>query len=200
MLPQRPLDPRRAPRPGDTWRYAYDSGWANQPNWQFEVRCLEVGSGIRDRLNQLGSTVGDERTFFGTWEVVSRPLGGGVGLTEFSPYLDAFDSATVGLASAITMPRVTDIGTAWSGSASARATETLQTPAGAFDAVRVDITANRPFIRGQMDDVSDPVYMVSSAWFAPRAKRVVRFVNRTFGQQNNPLSRASYELIGLTLK
>jgi hypothetical protein len=130
---------------------------------------------------------------------VSRPLGGGFALTELSPYLDAFGAAVVGSGSGVVMPPA-QYGTPWTGTAKATATETLKTPAGSFDAVKVEMIGNRLFIRGQMDDAIDPVYMVVHAWYAPRARRVVRFSHQTFGQSNNPISRDSYELIALTLK
>lgn len=195
----RPLDAARAPRPGDVWRYAYNSGWRNEPSRQFEVRCLEVGAGVRDRLTLVGDTVGDERTFVGNWELVLRPLGSGFALTELSPYLDAFGAASVGNASGVVMPAA-QYGTAWSGTAKATATETLKTPAGSFDAVKVEMIGNRPYLRGQMDDAIDPVYMVVTAWYAPRARRVLRYSHQTFAQANNPIARDSYELIALTLK
>jgi hypothetical protein len=198
VLPARPIDPKRAPRVGDTWRYAYNGGWNNVPNRQLEIRCVQVGNSILDRLSLLGDSAGDERVFTGAWEMVVRPLVSGFALTELSPYLDAFDSAVVGLASGVstTSPQ---FGPSWAASARATGTETLQTPAGGFEAVRVDFSANRPFLRG-MDSASDPVYWVASAWYAPRARRVVRFTQQSFAQMNNPLVRDSYELLALTLK
>ncbi len=199
IAPQRPLDPARAPRVGDSWRYAYASGWRNQPPRQLQVTCLEVGTGVRDRLTEVGSSVGDERTFLGVWELVERPLGSGFALTELAPYLAAFDGAVVGAGSGVRMPQAS-WGTTWSGTARAVSSGAVQTPAGSFDAVQVELTGNRPYLRGQMDDAIDPVYLRATAWYAPAARRVVRFVHQTFAARNTPLARDSYELVSLALK
>lgn len=198
MAPARPLNPARAPRPGDTWRYAYTSGWRNEPARQLEVRCLEVGTGIRDRLSLAGSAAGEERTFLGGWELVERVLTGFM-LTELAPYIDAFDGAAVGEASAVRMPTAS-FGTTWTGTARVVSAGAIQTPAGSFDGVQVEFTGSRPFIRGQMDDAIDPVFARSTGWYAPAARRVVRFTHQTFTARNSPLARDSYELVGLALK
>jgi hypothetical protein len=51
-----------------------------------------------------------------------------------------------------------------------------------------------------MDDAIDPVFARSTAWYAPAARRVVRFSHQTFAWRNNPLARDSYELVALALK
>jgi hypothetical protein len=198
MAPARALNPARAPRPGDSWRYAYASGWRNEPARQLEVRCLEVGTGIRDRLSLAGAAAGEERVFLGGWELVERPLTGFM-LTELAPYIDAFDGAAVGEASAVRMPTA-GWGTSWSGTARVVSAGPIQTPAGRFDGVQVEFTGSRPYIRGQMDDAIDPVFARSTAWYAPAARRVVRFSHQTFAWRNNPLARDSYELVALALK
>jgi hypothetical protein len=76
----------------------------------------------------------------------------------------------------------------------------VQTPAGRFDGVQVDFTGSRLYIRGQMDDAIDPVFARATAWYAPAARRVVRFTHQTFAARNNPLARDSYELVALALK
>lgn len=193
---QRPINPSQAPRAGDNWRYQYSSGWRSEPPRVFDVAVLETGSGIRDRLTLAGGAAGDERTFLGAWELVTRSLGGGFAVVEFSPYLTAFDGPVVGEQSVVRIPDAS-WGTQWSATGRAVSAGSVQTPAGAFEAVQVDVTGSRPYIRGQMDDAIDPVFLRASAWLSVRAKRVVRFTHQTFAARNNPLARDSYELIAL---
>jgi len=194
-----PLVPGRTPRVGDTWQYNVTGGWANVPSQIIAVRCEQVGANtITDRLSVAGTTVGDTRTFSSNWAIVSRPLGSGAGVNEFSPYLTAFGTPPAGQRFNVGMPPA-QIGTSWSATGEVAGNETVSTPAGSFDAVRINLTANRPFIRGQMDDVIDPVYVVATAWLAPAAKRLVRFTYQSFGNTNNPLLRQDAMLSALTL-
>lgn len=196
---QRGLNATQAPRVGDTWRYQYSSAWRNEAPRMFEVSVLAVGSGVRDRLTLAGGGAGDERDFLGLWELVTRSLGGGFAAVEFSPYLTAFDGPVVGEESVVRMPDP-GWGTTWFATGRAVSAGSVQTPAGTFDSVQVDIVANRPFIRGQMDDVIDPVHHRVSAWFAMRARRVVRFSQQSFSARNTPLARDGYELVSFAAK
>jgi hypothetical protein len=198
VAPVRPLNPAQAPRAGDTWRYAYSSGWRNVPPQQVEITCVEVGTGVRDRAALVDSTVGDERSFLGPLELVERPVVPGFALVELSPYLAAFDGTDLAQRYAVRMPPA-NWGTAWYGFARAVGTEKVQTPAGTFEAVRVEMTGNRLFLRGQMDDAIDPVYLRATAWYAPAARRVVRFTHDTWAVADQPLSRDTYQLTSMKL-
>ncbi len=68
-----------------------------------------------------------------------------------------------------------------------------------FDAVRIEMSGNRLFLRGQMDDAIDPVWLRATAWYAPSARRVVRFTHDTWAVADQPLSRDRYELTSLKL-
>lgn len=198
VAPVRPLNPATAPRKGDTWRYAYTSGWRNVPPQQVQVTCVEVGTGVRDRVTLVDSTIGDERSFLGPLELVERPVVPGFALVELSPYLAAFDGTDLAQNYAVRMPPA-NWGTTWSGMARSVGTEKIQTPAGTFDAVRVEMSGNRLFLRGQMDDAIDPVWLRATAWYAPSARRVVRFTHDTWAIADQPLSRDRYELTSLKL-
>ena len=122
----------------------------------------------------------------------------GFALVELSPYLAAFEGTDLGQNYAVRMPPA-DWGTAWSGMARAVGTEKVQTPAGTFDAVRIDMSGSRLFLRGQMDTAIDPVWLRATAWYAPAARRVVRFTHDTWAFADQPLSRDRYELTSLKL-
>jgi hypothetical protein len=193
-----PVVPSRAPRVGDTWRYVVQQGWKNEPPIAVAVRCTQVGANaITDSLSVQGSTVGDTRTFSSNWEIAQRTLGGGAGVFEFSPYLTAFGDVPTGQRFQVAMPPM-QIGSAWSATAQATGTETVVTGAGTFEAIRISISANRPFVSG-MDNAIDPVYIVATAWLAPAAKRLARFTLESFAQLNNPLTRQDYSLASLSL-
>lgn len=193
MLPPRPIDSARAPRPGDRWVYGYRSDWANVPPRTLVVETLAVSEkGISDRVGVEGDPAASAERLFGPeLAIVATPLGG-VLLHEFSPYLDAFGGLPPG-EFAIALPPAT-WGTTWSGSARLAATERVIVPGGAFDTARVEILGSRIFLRGQMDDAIDPVRLFATAWFAPSVKRCVRFSFVTQAERLNPLARDHLEL------
>ncbi len=196
QVPPRPLDRALAPRVGDTWRYQYTSAWRNVPPRMLEVRVVEVtGEDVRDRLSAEGDSAGDEQRFSSApLAMVARPLSG-ILVHEFSPYLAAFGGFPAGGGSfAVTLPPPS-WGTQWTARATLRGTERLTLPAGGFDAMRVEIAGSRFFIRGQMDDAIDPVWLYATAWYAPAAKRVVQLSRFTQAAGLNVLERDQYQLI-----
>jgi hypothetical protein len=198
-LPPRPLDSARAPRVGDSWQYQYRSAWAQIPQRRLAYTVLAVGpEGVRDRLSVEGEAgPGSERLFGSAPEIVNRALPGLL-VHEFSPYLLAFGEVPAGNPFAVAVPPET-FGTTWTGSARVTGSERVAVAAGTFDATRVDISATRLYIRGQMDDAEDPVWLYATAWFAPAAKRLVRFVYRTQAAQLNYLYQDFYELASYRL-
>jgi hypothetical protein len=191
----RPLDRDLAPRVGDTWRYQYTSAWRNVPSRVLEARAVEVGAaGVRDRLSVEGESVGDEQRFDSALAMVARPLSGGLLVHEFSPYLAAFGGFPGSGSFAVSVPPPS-WGTQWSASATLRGTERRTVPAGTFDALRVEIVGSRPFIRGQMDDAIDPIWLFATAWYAPAAKRVIQHSRFTQAAGRNVLERDQYQLV-----
>lgn len=193
--PPRPLDRALAPRVGESWRYQYTSAIRNVPPRVLEVRVTEVsGMEVRDRLSADGDAAGDERRFGSALELAARPVSGLV-VHEFSPYLLAFGGFPAGAGSfAATVPP-SSWGTQWTATATLRGPERITVPAGSFDALRVDLSASRLFIRGQMDDAMDPVWLDATAWYAPAAKRVVQLAHFTQGWGRNFLARDQYQLV-----
>jgi hypothetical protein len=192
-LPPRPVDRARAPRVGDTWRYAYRGGWKQDVPRTLDYAVVSVtDQGIGDRLTLDGAaTPAEERLFTSGFVLVERPFPGLL-VRDFSPYLEAFGPLAPG-DYAVAMPPA-QFGTAWSGTARVLGPEQVITPAGGFAATRVQIWGNRPFLSG-MDDAADPVQIYAAAWYAAAVKRVVRFDFQSQAQRLNPLARDHYELM-----
>jgi hypothetical protein len=184
----------RAPRIGATFTYGYRSGWSNVAPRTLAYKVVSVSEqGIQDSLGEPGSPgSGGDRFFASIWEIADRPLTN-LMVHEFSPYLLAFGDPPIGERVEVSVPPAT-WGTTWTTTAHAVGSERVSTPAGSFDAVRVEIVGTRLFVSGQMDSTSDPVRMYATAWLAPAVKRSVRFIFQTQAEQLNLLSRDHYEL------
>ena len=193
-LPPRPVDRARAPRVGDTWRYAYRSGWKQDAPRMLDFAVVSVtDQGIGDRLTIDGAaSPWQEHLFTSGFALVERPFPGLV-VNEFSPYLDAFGPLAPGGDFVVAMPP-TQFGSAWWGTARVQGPEQLTTAAGAFAATRVQFDGSRPFLSG-MDDAVDPVQIFASAWYVPAVKRIVKFDFLTQARRLNPLVRDHYELV-----
>lgn len=190
-LPPRPVDRERAPRVGDSWRYAYRSAWRQDAARTLDYAVVSVtDQGIGDRLTLDGAaSPWDERRFASGFALVERPFPGLV-VRDFSPYLEAFGPPPAGTF-AVAMPPA-QFGTAWSGTARVVGTEQVITAAGRFAATRVQIDGSRPFVG--MDDAADPVRIFATAWYAPAVKRIIKLDFLSQAQRLNPLARDHYEL------
>ncbi|MFO1361539.1 MAG: hypothetical protein U1F45_03565 [Burkholderiales bacterium] len=190
-LPPRPVDRARAPRVGDTWRYAYRSGWRQDAPRMVDYAIVSVtDQGIGDRLTLDGAASPSADHLFGSgFALVERPFPGLV-VRDFSPYLEAFGPPGPGTF-AVAMPPA-QFGTAWSGTARVVGTEQVITAAGRFAATRVQLDGSRPFVG--MDDAADPVRIFATAWYAPAVKRIIKLDFLSQAQRLNPLARDHYEL------
>jgi hypothetical protein len=196
-LPPRPVDRSRAPRVGDTWRYAYRSGWRQDAPRMLDLTVVSVTEqGIGDRLTLDGAgSPAEERLFASGFALVERPFPGLL-VRDFSPYLEAFGPPVPGTF-AVAMPPA-QFGAAWSGTARMLGTEQVITAAGSFAATRVQFNGSRPFLSG-MDDAADPVQIFAAAWYAPAVKRIVKFDFLSQARRLNPLARDHYELASYRL-
>jgi len=192
-LPPRPIDAARAPKVGDTWQYRYSSAWNNvAPRMLWNSVTSVTGEGVGDRLSvDARSASGPAQLFTSGFQIVAFPYPGLV-VEEFSPYFLAFGPAAVGERGAVAMPPAS--WSQWTASARVVGNEGVTVPAGSFEATRVDIIGNRFFTAG-MDNAADPVTLNATAWFAPAAKRMVRFTYQTQAALFNLLSRDLYELV-----
>ena len=192
-LPPRPVDRARAPRVGDSWRYAYRSGWKQDPPRMLDYTVVSVtDQGITDRLTIDGAaSPTDERTFGSGFALTPRVFPGLV-VQEFAPFVFAFGDLAPGVY-AVAMPRE-QFGSAWSGTARVLGTEQVITAAGAFAATRVQFNGGRPFLSG-MDDAADATQIFATAWYAAAVRRIVKLDFLSQAARLNPIVRDHYELV-----
>jgi hypothetical protein len=196
-LPPRLVDRARAPRVGDTWRYAYRSEWKQDRPRLLDYAVVSVTEqGIGDRLTLDGAASPSEDRLFGSGFALVPRVFPGLVVHDFSPYLDAFGPLVPGNF-AVAMPPA-QFGSAWSGTARVLGVEQVLTAAGSFAATRVQINGGRPFLSG-MDDAADPVEIFATAWYASAVKRIVKFDFMTQALRLNPLTRDLYELASYRL-
>ena len=197
VLPPRPVDRARAPRVGDTWRYAYRSEWKQDRPRRVDYAVVSVTEqGIGDRLTLDGAaSPWEDRLFVSGFALVPRPFPGLV-VNDFSPYLEAFGPLVPGTF-AVAMPPA-QFGSAWWGTARVLGPEQVVTAAGSFAATRVQFDGSRPFLSG-MDDAADPVRIYAAAWYASAVKRIIKFDFLTQALRLNPLTRDHYELASYRL-
>ena len=191
-LPPRPVDPARAPRVNDTWRYAYRSGWKQDPPRMLDYTVVSVTAhAIADRLTIGGAaSPWQDHAFASGFALVERVLPG-IEVRDFAPYFEAFEPLAPGVF-AVAMPPA-QFGSAWTGTARVLGPEQVVTAAGRFSATRVQINGGRPFLSG-MDDAADSVQIFATAWYAPAVKRFVKLDFLSQAARLNPLVRDHYEL------
>jgi hypothetical protein len=181
--------PAAVPRVGDTWRYRYSSAWAGTEPIRFSVQVTAVTpTSITDALSVDGSAGQQAMTFTGRLEFAVRALAG-LNLTEFAPYVQAFvplvaqNWSNVPVAIGATAPQAS-----WA-RAQVQGVDTISTVAGTFAAARVELSSQ----------TADSGQMRAVAWFAPVARRWVRMTYDTWDGRMQPIDRATYELLGMTL-
>jgi hypothetical protein len=186
-------EPLAAPKVGDTWRYQYLSGWSQVPSREFSVRVTQVATnGIADTLSSPGYA---EQTHLwtGMLAFVVRSLGG-FSVAEFSPYLLAFARVQPGQGwYNIPLPAGAAPLTPWKAQARVRGTDSVTVPAGTFETVRVDLSAER-FGAG-VSPSADTAQLSSTVWYAPAVKRIVRFRHQTWTLTMLPIDNDGYELL-----
>jgi hypothetical protein len=191
-LPQRRVDPARAPRVNDTWRYAYRSEWKQDAPRMLDCTVVSVtAQAIADRLTIGGAaSPWQDHQFASGFALIERAFPG-IEVRDFAPYFESFEPLAPGVF-AVAMPPA-QFGSAWTGTARVLGPEQVITPAGRFSATRVQLDGGRPFLSG-MDDAADPVRIFATAWYAPAAKRIVKLDFLSQAARLNPLARDHYEL------
>jgi hypothetical protein len=186
-------EPLASPKVGDLWRYRYLSGWSQVPSREFGVRVTQVASnGIADTLSAVGYS-DQSHLWTGLLAFVVRSLGG-FAVAEFSPYLQAFTRLQAGQGwYNIPLPAGAAPLTPWKAQARVRGPDSVTVPAGTFDSVRVDLTAER-FGAG-VSPSADAAQLSASVWYAPAVKRVVRLRNQTWTLTMLPIDNDGYELL-----
>jgi len=186
--------PNAAPRAGDAWRYQYSSGWRQDPPRLFTVRALEVTPAlVRDELSAEAIAGARVDEFTSALLFHWRSLGAGFAVMELAPYLQAFINLAPGQTwYGIPMPVGAAPLTPWYARAQVQGPETITTPGGTLQAVRVNLSASRT--GPGVSPSADVAQMQGAVWYSPQVKRVARFDYFTWTLAMNPVDRQSYQL------
>ncbi|MGB0129006.1 MAG: caspase family protein, partial [Rhodocyclaceae bacterium] len=211
-LPERPISaapPAPAggsltslPAPGDTWTYRLRSRWANVGERIVVARVLDSAPGeIRDSLSlENAASKGEERKFDGRVIVAERQAGG-VTISELNPYLAAFARMTPGERwQPVAIPDLPGSATPWNAQARIVDKERVKTPAGEFDALRIQLDAHRTVIGGSLPLTTEPARIDQILWYAPEVKRLVRYQRKVFTTNGRVLDEDTLELIRFELR
>lgn len=185
------------PKAGDTWTYSFRSIWGNVGERTLVYRVTAVSEGeVRETMSVQGAAIStDERAFGSSVAVVERHVAG-VAVHELNPYLQAFAHLEPGMRwQPVTVPETAGLATPWSAHARVVGREKVRTPAGEFDALRIQLDANRPVISGALAITVEPARIDQVLWYAPQAKRIVRQERKVFTTKGNVLDRDTVELL-----
>ena len=185
------------PHPGDRWKYRYVDGYSNLERDTFVNEVVAVDAGrIDDRMTVSSSAaMADLKTFTSAAAVglVERPLPK-LQRSEFDPYLPALrPEILTGYGERIGAP--SGSGT-WTMNARVMGRELVVVPAGSFDAVKVVVSGERP----GRSLISEPVRIEHVIWYAPKAKRYVRYDINAWNFNGAQLSKDRFELLELKVR
>lgn len=192
------------PKVGDSWSYTYKDLWGIKPEQILKYEVVSVADKeIHDRLTVNGKTV-DEKIFRDTPSVVSRDFSDKDPRAELSPYLQAFGELKIGdkweNVPFIRSPGHT--GAPWLLTGKVVNHEVVKIAAGKFDAIKIEISGNRPNLwAGSSAGFGVPVRVEHEVWYAPSVKRVVKQVTYTYAGNmgRNAFDKDSFELVSYKL-
>ena len=181
------------PVPGDTWSYRYVDGFRRGEVDRLTYRVERVGeTGIDETLRVQKRpdyasriTVPREPRFVGHAGLEYAP-------PDFAPYLQAFQPLEQGAA----LPAVNRVFTSDATipmTMRVAGREKVTVPAGTFDAIKVVAEG-----RGESFVNRIPMHSVVTIWYAPEARRFVKFDARTY-ERTLPQELATFELVDYKL-
>jgi hypothetical protein len=191
-VPQPPPAGARSPLvpvPGDTWSYRYVDGFRRGEVDRLIYRVEGVGAaGIDETLRvqkrpdySSRITVPREPRFVGHAGLEYAP-------PDFAPYLQAFQALEQG-ASLPAVKRVFTSDATIPMTVRVVGREQVTVPAGTFDAIKVVAEG-----RGETFINRIPMHSVVTIWYAPEARRFVKFDARTY-ERTLPQELATFELV-----
>jgi len=143
---------------------------------------------------QGGADSGDTHAFEGGATVTVRQAAG-IAIYELNPFLQAFVSLEPGTQwKSVTIPDTGGLLTGWRAAARVTGREKVSVPAGDFDAVRVEVDANRTPI-GVTAIAVEPARIEHLLWYAPAVKRIVKHQRSVFSGNSRLLDRDLVELV-----
>lgn len=177
------------PSPGDTWSYRYVDGFRRSEVARLTYRVEAVSeAGVGESLR-----VSNRPDYASRATIAREPrFGGHTGLDyappDFAPYLQAFYKLEEG-ASLPAVKRVFTSDATIPMQMRVAGREQVTVPAGTFDTIKVVAEG-----RGETFINRIPMHSIITIWYAPAAKRFVKFDARTY-ERTFPQELATFELV-----
>jgi hypothetical protein len=177
------------PSPGDTWSYRYVDGFRRGEVARLTYRVEAVSeAGVGESL-----LVSNRPDYASRATIAREPrFGGHAGLDyappDFAPYLQAFYKLEEGASLPVVKRAFTSDATIPMQMRVA-GREQVTVPAGTFDTIKVVAEG-----RGETFINRIPMHSIITIWYAPAAKRFVKFDARTY-ERTFPQELATFELI-----
>jgi hypothetical protein len=182
---------------GERWIYSSSGKWRTSAQRRIEIVARSVtGTVVTDALNVLvPETVGGaelqrsrgDRPDFIAWSSIGP---------EFSPYFGAFvDLLQQGLLSGLATPDLDPQWTGWYSEARVLGRESVQVPAGRFDAIKVEVWSTRGKTGTFSQARLEPVRVHYLVWYAAQTKRYVRMQRRITTADSSESEKDVFELL-----
>jgi hypothetical protein len=188
----------RLPQVGDQWKYVLTDKWTGVTKgpYNFEVTAVSATE-IRETV-RIGNRAGEERVF-NREPQFAEP--GVVGIAEFAPFLQAFGNLDTAAGwNGISLDAADS--NKWTYSGQVVGAETVNTPAGTFNATRLEFsgTRRRSTPGGTLNNTIDPTMAKYVIWYAPDVKRPVKISIEVKNWTGTMLDRDELELIEFKLR
>ena len=189
------LAPSPLPVKGERWTYRSSGKWATSPKRRFEIVAQSVADGVvTDELQASEPTsrtevrrVRGNGPDFIAWNIIGP---------EFSPYLGAYlDLANQKSFSDLPTPDLEPQWRNWYSQAKVLGRESVQVPAGTFDAFKVEVWSSRHQTGSRAEASIEPLRVNYLIWYAPQAKRYVRMERRVTTADNSESEKDVFELV-----
>jgi hypothetical protein len=193
------IDPKlasRLPQIGDNWKYVLIDKWTGVTRgpYSFEVTAVSATE-IRETV-RIGNRAADERVF-NRETLFAEP--GVVGIAEFAPFLQALGNLDV-TANWNGVPLGAADSNKWTYNGRVVGAEAVNTPAGTFNATRLEFSGTRQ--RGNPGGTHpiDPTMAKYVIWYAPNVKRPVKISIEVKNWNGTMLDRDEMELVEFKVK
>lgn len=189
--------PTSIPVAGERWIYRSTGKWRTSPQRRIEIVARAVaGSVVTDALTvlepetaagtELRRSRGDKPDFI-AWSAIGP---------EFSPYFGAFvDLLQQGVLSGLATPDLDPQWRDWYSEAKILGRESVQVPAGRFEAIKLEVWSNRKQTGTFSQARLEPVRVHYLVWYVPQIKRYVRMQRRVTTADSSENEKDVFELL-----
>lgn len=186
-----------APVAGERWIYRLSGKWRTSAQRRIEIVARSVaGTVVTDALDvlepetaggtELRRSRGDRPDFI-SWSTIGP---------EFSPYFSAFvDLLEQGAMTGLATPDLAAQWSGWYSEAKVLGRESVQVPAGKFDAIKVEVWSTRKRTGTFSQARLEPVRVNYLVWYVPQLKRYVRMQRRITTADNSESEKDVFELL-----